>query len=339
MDLGPDSLSRTSQAVALTRAAMTRPRTEQGDPDAQRRLCEGMTPIRRPRPGIWARTRFFDDQVMAAVGAGIPQVVICGAGYDDRALRFRSPGVRFIELDHPATQADKSRRLSALGSLSAPGAPGALGAPGAPGADGALGIGPPSVVLAPADFRHDDPAAVLAAGGHDTARPTLFLCEGLLIYLDESVVQRLLAALRSRAAQGSSLAASLATHPDGLDSAQVAAELNAGRRHGQTEPWLTLRPAAAWLRLLAEAGWDVCSQADPRSGSEAEGRSLLVVARAQELSCTAAAAATRTPPQPERRRNPMAAATRTPPQPDGRRNPMKPGFHLARSRSTRGFIG
>jgi len=312
MDLGSDSLSRTSQAVALTRAAMNRPRTEQGDPDAQRRLCEGMAPIRRPRPGIWARTRFFDDQVMAAVAAGVPQVVICGAGYDDRALRFRSPGVRFFELDHPATQADKARRLGALGALGLLGALGALGV--------GAGAGPPSVVLAPADFRHDDTAAVLAAAGHDAARPTLFLCEGLLIYLDDPVVRRLLTDLRSRAAEGSTLAASLATHPDGLDSAQVAAELNAGRRHGQTEPWLTIRPAAAWVRLLAEAGWNVCSQADPRSGSEAEGRSLLVVARAQELP-RAAPAATRTPPQRERRPNANAAPTRTPPQRDETRVP------------------
>ena len=61
-----------------------------------------------------ARTRFFDDRVLAALSAGIRQVVILGAGYDDRALRFRSPGVRFFELDHPATQADKARRLRAM---------------------------------------------------------------------------------------------------------------------------------------------------------------------------------------------------------------------------------
>jgi O-methyltransferase involved in polyketide biosynthesis len=291
---------------------MNRPHTEQGDPDAQRRLCEGMAPIRRPRPGIWARTRFFDDQVLAAVAAGVPQVVICGAGYDDRALRFQSPGLRFFELDHPATQADKARRLGALGAV---GALGALDVVGAAGVLGGLGVGPPAVVLAPADFRHDDTAAVLAAAGHDAARPTLFLCEGLLIYLDQPVVQRLLTVLRSRAAEGSSLAASLATHPDGLDSAQVAAELNAGRRHGQTEPWLTVRPAAAWRRLLAEAGWAVCSQADPRSGSDAEGRSLLVVARVQEL-----------PP-------------RWPPQRERRPNGMKPGFHLARSRRSGRSVG
>ena len=104
-------MSRTSQAVALTRAGMSRPHTPQGDPGAQARLCAGMRPLRRPRAGILARTRFFDDQVLAAISAGVGQVVICGAGYDDRALRFRSPGVRFFELDHPATQADKLRRL------------------------------------------------------------------------------------------------------------------------------------------------------------------------------------------------------------------------------------
>ncbi|MGH3230923.1 MAG: SAM-dependent methyltransferase [Streptosporangiaceae bacterium] len=255
MDLGPGSPSRTSQAVALTRAGMSRPHTEQGDPDAQSRLCEGMAPIRRPRPGLWARTRFFDEQVLAAVRAGVPQVVICGAGYDDRALRFRAPGVRFFELDHPATQADKARRLRAMGADLQ------------------------SVVLAAADFRDDDAAAVLAAAGHDASWPTLFLCEGLLIYLDPVVIRRLLGGLRSRASPGSSLAASLSTHPSGLNSARVAEELNTGRRHGTTEPWLTVRPAAAWRLLLGETGWLVDREADPRVGSGAEGRSLLVVAR------------------------------------------------------------
>jgi len=245
--------SRTSQAVALTRAAMSRPHTAHGDPGAQLRLCEGMAPIRRPRPGIWARTRFFDDQVLAAISAGVPQVVICGAGYDDRALRFRSPGVRFFELDHPATQADKARRLRAMGALG-------------------------DVILAPADFTGDSADAVLDAAGHDAAQATLFLCEGLLIYLEQAVVRRLLAGLRSGAASGSSLAASLATHPSGLDSAQVARELNAGRSHGDTEPWLTVLPVPAWLRLLGETGWLARSQADPLAGSAAEGRSLLVVA-------------------------------------------------------------
>jgi methyltransferase (TIGR00027 family) len=249
------SLSRTSQAVALTRAAMVRPHSAHGDREAQRRLCEGMAPLRRPRPSLAARTRFFDDQVLAAISARIPQVVICGAGYDDRALRFRSPGTRFFELDHPATQADKVRRLRAIGADQR------------------------DLVFAPADFRDDDVASVLAAAGHDAARPTLFMCEGLLIYLDAPVITRLLAGLRSRAAAPSSLAASLATHPVGLDSGEVAAALNAERRHGDTEPWLTVLPVSGYLQLLAQAGWRTQSQADPRQGGEGEGRSLHVVAR------------------------------------------------------------
>ena len=65
-------------------------------------------------PSLAARTRFFDERVLEAISDGIGQVVILGAGYDDRALRFRSPGVRFFELDHPATQADKARRLRVI---------------------------------------------------------------------------------------------------------------------------------------------------------------------------------------------------------------------------------
>jgi len=252
MDSG--SVSRTSQAVALTRAGMTRPCTAQGDPDAQRRLCEGMAPLRRSRAGILPRTRFFDGQVLAAISAGVPQVVICGAGYDDRALRFRSPGVRFFELDHPATQADKARRLRDMGADLR------------------------GVALAPADFRDDDAAAVLAAAGHDASRPTLFLCEGLLVYLDRAVILRLLAGLRSRAAERSWLAASVGAHPEGLDSGQVAVALNSGRRHGDTEPWLTVLPVPGWLGLFAEAGWRIENQAAQRQVTAGEGRSLLVVA-------------------------------------------------------------
>src|SRR5579863_1676747 len=246
MDAGAPS--RTSQAVALTRAGMGRPHTPQGDPDAQRRLCAGMAPLRRPRTAIFARTRFFDEQVLAAISAGTGQVVICGAGYDDRALRFRSPGVRFYELDHPATQADKRRRLQYLGADLR------------------------DVTLRSADFRVDDAAAVLAGAGHDPDQPTLFLCEGLLIYLDAVVIGRLLNGLRSRAGGGSVLAASVATHAAGLDSARVAADLNAGRRHGDTEPWLTVRPPDGWLRLLEQAGWHPDRLADPRQGGPGEGR-------------------------------------------------------------------
>jgi methyltransferase (TIGR00027 family) len=251
--------SRTSQAVALTRAGLVRPHSPGGDPAAQRRLCRGMRPTRTDwlRPRLAARTRFFDEQVLAAISAGVRQVVIVGAGYDDRALRFRSPGVRFFELDHPDTQADKARRLRAMRA------------------------GPGGPVLAPGDFRHDDVAGILEVCGHDAAQPSLFVCEGLLVYLDQPTCVRLLAGLRDRAAFGSTLAASLSVHREGQDSARVTAVANARRRAGEAEPWLTILPAAAHLELVARAGWEPGEPVDAAQLGPAidPGRSLLVTAR------------------------------------------------------------
>lgn len=276
-DTGSDGdvgrISRTSQAVALTRAHLDRPHSPEGDPLAQARLCEGMrpTPIERLRPMLTARTRFFDEAVTTALAGGTDQVVICGAGYDDRALRFRTTGVRFFELDQGPTQADKARRLRGLGE--------------AHGADlNGLGEAPGTdlsgLTLATADFRADEVAAVLAAHGHDAGRPTLFVCEGLLIYLDEPVLTRLLSGLASCAAAGSTLAASLAVHAEGLASAEVLAAANARRRAGQTEPWRTILPRDEQIALVARAGWrtDQAVDAADLEATAPPGRTLLVLA-------------------------------------------------------------
>jgi methyltransferase (TIGR00027 family) len=250
--------SRTSQAVALARAGFSRPHTPDGDPDAQRRLCAGMRPadIGPMRHSLAARTRFFDQQVLAAIDAGVAQVVIVGAGYDDRGLRFRVPGVRFFEVDHPATQSDKASRLREM----------------------TASIG--DLTLAAADFRTDDVACVLSACGHDAARPSLFVCEGLLVYLDGDTGIRLLAGLRARAAPGSTLAVSLAAHRPGIASEQAVTVANARRRTADAEPWLTIRPADAYPGFLDQAGWriDGAFDASRLDAGVPAGRSLLVTA-------------------------------------------------------------
>ncbi len=255
-------VSVTGQVVALLRAAMVRPSTPDGDADAQRLLCAGMSikPPESRRPSIEARTRFIDDRVLAALAAGIRQVVICGAGYDDRALRFRTSGVRFFELDHPATQADKAARLAAI-----------------------AGPGP---VLVQADFSTDDVAAALAHAGHDPTQPTLFICEGLLVYLTRQECDRLLAALAERAAPGSELVVTLAVHADDQDTELVLATANAARRTASTEPWRTILPREQHLTMLTRAGWQLAECDDsPASGIPAtSGRgSLLVVAHPAPL--------------------------------------------------------
>jgi methyltransferase (TIGR00027 family) len=252
--------SITSQAVALTRARLDRPHTPEGDPQAQTVLCAEMrfSPPEWLRPSIAARTRFVDEHVAQAIAAGLRQVVICGAGYDDRALRFRTTGVRFFELDHPATQHDKARLLDGLAARA------------------------PGLTLVQADFRTDDASTALERAGHRASEPTLFVCEGLLVYLDYQACERLLAALAKRAAPGSVLAASLATHADGHDSGEVVAVANGRRRAGVAEPWLTILPASEHLELVAAAGWQVTeTEWSPVAAADvSHGRqSLLVTAR------------------------------------------------------------
>lgn len=250
--------SRTSQAVAVTRATFERPHSPDGDPDAQVRLCAGMQApqVVRLRPHLEARTRFIDAQVMGAIERGVAQVVVLGAGYDDRSLRFRTPGVRFFEVDHPDTQADKRRRLDGLAADT------------------------DAVTLVPADFRVDDLATALAEAGQRSDLPTLFLAEGLLVYLDESAIVGLLGRARARAGTASGLVATLAVHPDGIDSRVVLQRANASRPSARAEPWQTILPTSAHLQLLIRAGWEPVEAVDDAvlgTGAPPE-RSLSVVA-------------------------------------------------------------
>jgi methyltransferase (TIGR00027 family) len=250
--------SRTSQAVAVTRAGLTRPHTPTGSADAQLAMCSGVPPIGSPslRAHVAARTRFIDEQVLAAIAAGVTQVVVLGAGYDDRALRFHSPGVRFLELDHPATQVDKRRRVRAIAADTT------------------------DLTFAPVDFRVNQVGDVLEWAGHDPGRASVFICEGLLVYLEEATIISLLAGLRARAGPGSVLAASLAIHAAAFDSATVVRIANSRRPDGATEPWRTILPAATHLELIRRAGWSPIIAVDDATvgtGAVPE-RSLLVAA-------------------------------------------------------------
>jgi len=61
---------------------------------------------------VQTRTRYFDDMLDAQIEAGIGQVVILGAGLDTRAVRKQAAGVRYFEIDDPATMELKRRRYS-----------------------------------------------------------------------------------------------------------------------------------------------------------------------------------------------------------------------------------
>jgi methyltransferase (TIGR00027 family) len=113
------------------------------------------------------RVAYLDRLVGLAVDRlGVRQVVVLGAGYDTRAARLPRPGVTYLEVDHPATQAQKRAVLARL--------------PGYP-ADAAR--------YAPCDFEREDPIDALLGAGLDPRAPALVIWEGVVPYLTEPAVR------------------------------------------------------------------------------------------------------------------------------------------------------
>jgi methyltransferase (TIGR00027 family) len=116
---------------------------------------------------IALRVAYLDRLVgLAAASLGVAQIVLLGAGYDTRAARLARPGLRFFEVDHPATQADKRARLAQLGDYPA---------------DAAR--------LVACDFEREDPVERLLAHGLDARAPALVIWEGVVPYLSEDAVR------------------------------------------------------------------------------------------------------------------------------------------------------
>jgi methyltransferase (TIGR00027 family) len=246
-----DGPSLTALGVAARRLALTRPSSPTGDPGAEDRLARHLLDSAPAQAGwrsftgwVVARTIFFDAELMAALAAGVPQIVLVGAGYDGRALRFRTPGVRFFELDHPLTQGDKRQRLAAVGARS------------------------DDVVFVAADFVADDVGHALQAAGHVADRPTLFLCEGVLRYLPDDAIRSLLERTAQRAAPGSTLAVSITTRDPGTEPEETRQQREAreAKLAALGEAVLTVPPRATALGWVLAAGWTVVAVEDSGEG-------------------------------------------------------------------------
>ena len=113
------------------------------------------------------RVAYLDRLVGTAVDQlSIRQVVILGAGYDTRAARLPRAGVRFFEVDHPATQAAKRATVAKL--------------PGYP-VDAATYVS--------CDFEHEEVIERLCAHGFLATEPALVIWEGVTMYLTEAAVR------------------------------------------------------------------------------------------------------------------------------------------------------
>jgi methyltransferase (TIGR00027 family) len=175
--------------------------------------------------GAVIRTRFYDEALLDACAGGCRQVVIVAAGLDSRAFRLPWPdGVRVLEIDQPDVLAFKEQVLAGAGAV-----PGCRRVPVA------------------ADLRHDWPARLVAAGFRP-AEPTVWLVEGLLVYLTADEAATLLRAIGVHSAAGSRLACDLQGTGTGERPTARFARLAAMWKGGLG------RATAQWL---AEDGWQV----------------------------------------------------------------------------------
>jgi methyltransferase (TIGR00027 family) len=71
--------------------------------------------MRSHRALLAARNRHAEDVLNSGVARGATQYVILGAGLDTYAYRNGNPNLRVFEVDHPATQDWKRRRLNTAG--------------------------------------------------------------------------------------------------------------------------------------------------------------------------------------------------------------------------------
>lgn len=125
---------------------------------------------------VTLRAAWIDRFVRLATGeaSSIGQVVLLGAGFDTRAARLGRPGVRFFEVDHPASQESK---LEAVRTLE----------------DYPVG----AAHYIPCLFGEESFLEKLGEVGFCADEPALFIFEGVTYYLQESEVRATFQAVAS----------------------------------------------------------------------------------------------------------------------------------------------
>jgi methyltransferase (TIGR00027 family) len=195
----------------------------------------------RQTPGLWggmvARKRYADDQVAAALSAGIRQFIILGAGFDTRSFRLIAPaGAEAYEVDLPANIARKERVLRRR-----------------------FGRIPEHVSLVAVDFENDDLNKTLVTRGFQPDQPTMFVIEAVTQYLTEDAAEKLFADLST--APASSRLIFTYVRQDFLDGDQLYGWETAHRKWVVQDRFWTygIAPEAVG-KLLARHGWTECEQ-------------------------------------------------------------------------------
>jgi methyltransferase (TIGR00027 family) len=128
------------------------------------------------------RTMEIDARLRSAVEGGTRQMVTLGAGFDGRAFRMGElADVEVYEVDHPATQSHK-RELST-----------------------GLPVKARSLSFVAVDFERESLAGALEKSGHRATELTVWIWEGVVMYLSDDALRSTLRVIATRSTPGSTL--------------------------------------------------------------------------------------------------------------------------------------
>ena len=131
---------------------------------------------------IVARTKYIDTLCETSINSGVDQIAVVGAGFDSRSIRFteKHRSIRIFELDTIYTQAEKieqfRRRNIAITD---------------------------NVIFVPIDFNNESLQEKLVTCGFNRNKESLFILEGIIMYLDKAAVSKLFTALYELSKSGS----------------------------------------------------------------------------------------------------------------------------------------
>jgi methyltransferase (TIGR00027 family) len=186
------------------------------------------------RVQVTCRSRYAEDVLARAIGGGVSQYVILGAGLDSFAYRggLLAGRVRVFEVDHPASQQAKRAALAAAG------------------------IGEPdSVRYVPADLARDALGGCLDAAGFDASLPAVVSWLGVTMYLTAEAVAETMTAL-ARLAPGTELIADYLLPAGERDEAgELYGTLVARASAEQGEPWRSYFTPEQMAGLAGRAGF------------------------------------------------------------------------------------
>ena len=131
---------------------------------------------------VIARTKYIDSIFQKAISHEFDQILLFGAGFDSRGIRFahQHNSTKIFEMDMPITQNAKIKQLKRRG----------------------IEINP-NIFFISIDFDRDSIGDKLLDSGFKKNKKSLFILEGLLMYLDDEAVNTTFQTINEFAGVGS----------------------------------------------------------------------------------------------------------------------------------------